>query len=501
MDALKQVFDSLSRTERRYLKSYLTAFHSRGHNRALELVELMEAEPDLSFADIAERMYGDPRSKAFLMLKARVMEKVLETLSLSVNFQNNPTYQEDPSYFEQIEARKEMLHATLLRRRGLEDVAVELIKKTIDRAHALGLPDLALQGYVLLRNVSNSPEEVRSELNPAIDAAFEAYRTDLLGVGMMDALRMVQREQQVYNQVQINFLTQNITLLQERLGAHYSLRGHYYALYLEVMLYEGQEELAKAKATLNELIELLNANKGLSSRNRLGVPYAQLAVIEIITGNFAAARDAAEHARTCFPPERLNYLKATIALIFACIYDGDLPTAAAAVADLDRFKTRERMSNSLAWVRYLDSCISFCQGDFKSAMDGLGDMQELFSHKEVWNSGLRLYEIQILIERGHLDLASARIEALRKHLQRHDTEERIERITRYLIHLERQSFSFQQPTADMEEMERKLASPGDWKSMRPEIIRFDVWVRARRADRPFYPVLCETLAQEAPFST
>ncbi|RMG58656.1 MAG: hypothetical protein D6722_23310, partial [Bacteroidetes bacterium] len=386
LDALKRVFKSLSRTERRYLKNYLAAFHSRGKNRALELVELMEAQPDMSYADMAEKMYGDRRSKAFLMLKSRVLEKTLETLSLSVNFQNNPTYQEDPAFFEQMEVRKEMIYATLLRRRGLEEAAIELIRKNIDRAARLGLTDLELHGYVLLRNMCQSPTEMRETLSPAVDAALEAYRTDLLGVEIMDASRMVEREQQVFNEVLNNFWATEIPRLEERLETHPSLRAQYYALFMKARLYEGREDHVRARETLGKLIDWLKAHPGISSRNRLGVPYLQLATVEMVQHDFAAARRAAEQARDCFPPQRSNYLKASIPLIFACIYGGDLATASQAITDIEKTKTPEYARGALTWLRYLDSCVAFCQGDLRRAYDALGDVNTLFSHKEIWNT-------------------------------------------------------------------------------------------------------------------
>ncbi|RMG55600.1 MAG: hypothetical protein D6722_27620, partial [Bacteroidetes bacterium] len=108
---------------------------------------------------------------------------------------------------------------------------------------------------------------------------------------------------------------------------------------------------------------------------------------------------------------------------------------------------------------------------------------------------LRIHEIQLLINRELLDPASARIEALRKHMQRYKVEPRSERIIRYLIHLDRRSFDFQKPSADMLDLEASLSARGDWIPFRPEVIRFDVWVRARREGTAFYDTLLKTLSE------
>ena len=120
MDKIKKIFNSLSKTELRYLKNYLTAFHNKGKNKALELITVLEKKPDISQTDIARKLYGNPKSKAFIMLKKRLLEKMLETLSLSINFHNNPTFKEDPTAFGSIDLSKDIIYALILRRRGLE---------------------------------------------------------------------------------------------------------------------------------------------------------------------------------------------------------------------------------------------------------------------------------------------------------------------------------------------------------------------------------------------
>ena len=42
MDRIKQIYQSLSKTEIRYLKNYLTAFHNKGKNKSLELINILE---------------------------------------------------------------------------------------------------------------------------------------------------------------------------------------------------------------------------------------------------------------------------------------------------------------------------------------------------------------------------------------------------------------------------------------------------------------------------
>ena len=114
MDRIRQLYHIFSKTEIRYLKQYLDAFHAKGANKSLELIEVLEKNPDITNREMAEKLYGNPKSKAFSMLKSRLYERMLETLTLSVNFHNNPELKEDPVSYESIQLNSTLIHAAFL---------------------------------------------------------------------------------------------------------------------------------------------------------------------------------------------------------------------------------------------------------------------------------------------------------------------------------------------------------------------------------------------------
>ncbi|GAB4403525.1 MAG: hypothetical protein OHK0039_02820 [Bacteroidia bacterium] len=498
MDKLKQVFLSLSRTEIRYLKNYLSAFHNKGTNKALEFVELMEAHPEMPYSEIAERLYGDPRSKAFLMLKNRLTEKVLETLSLSINFYNNPAFTEDPAAFASIDLHKQMIYANLLRRRGLEELAREAYEKVVEQATLYAVPEFRLQALLTLRNLSHSFEEQQGRLKVEIDAALEAYRTDIIGSGINEGFQALSRGNASITPELRTVLNDAIEELSARLAMHYSLRAHYYLLNLRLVQLKDRNDIPASREVLQELIHLVADNVSLQSKNRRGTPHYQLAILEIKCFNFKTARQAAAEAMKQFPERKTNYLNAAVVFIFACIFQGDLATAHDVLEKLAWFREQQFRKRYVEIVSYLASCISFLEGSLRQAYDLLGEMSDLNSDKSGWNQFLRIHELIILMDMGHMDLASSRIEAMRKHIQRYKPEPRIAQIHRYLVLLEKHSFQFHAADPEMNALLDELSRDDTWSAMGSEVIRFDVWVRAHKAGEPFYPVLLRSLATISP---
>ncbi|MEM9984739.1 MAG: hypothetical protein AAF804_06560, partial [Bacteroidota bacterium] len=85
MERIRSVFASLSRVELRLLKNYLTGFHKKGDNKALEIIHYLEDCPSISHGDMAELLYSNHKAKGLSMLKPKLLERMLETLNLSIN--------------------------------------------------------------------------------------------------------------------------------------------------------------------------------------------------------------------------------------------------------------------------------------------------------------------------------------------------------------------------------------------------------------------------------
>ncbi|MEL6253571.1 MAG: hypothetical protein AAFR87_16300 [Bacteroidota bacterium] len=482
MEKIQAIFTSLSRQELRYLKSFLNAFHGKGSNKALALVELLEKHPGLTQAEASEKLYGNPKSKAFIMLKARLLEKMQETLTLGVNLQNNNELKEDPAAYEVVRIIKQMSSALMLRKRGLEDIAREIFEKCEHQAEEAGLPEFRLPPLIYLQNIAASRQKGTWEYSGEIENTLRQYETDVMGIGVFDEFNLKTRSHSHFSEELIDWLKEKTQHLEERLEAYYTLRTHYFYLNLLVSLHEGTQDYELAKEALEELIDLVSSNKGLRSKNRLGTPYLKLAAVECLVYNFPAALDASLKARELYHPKKYNYFSASLYALFIQLYLGEWEEAEKILQEIQWFRKQKRRIQSVELTYYLEACLKHLQGDLKTAFQSLGLLQEILADKKGWNSSMRIYEIMLLLDMEMFDLASSRIESLRKHLARYKGEERHAKIFRYLYLLEKHAFDFHSEIQELEELELWLKVSDSWKAISHEVIRFDLWIQTKKED-------------------
>ncbi|MDX1905969.1 MAG: hypothetical protein SF053_02980 [Bacteroidia bacterium] len=488
MDRIRKLFHTFSKTEVRYLKIQLGAFHNRGSNKALELIEHLERHPEIGNHEMAELLYGEPGSKAFIMLKSRLFERMTETLSLSINFQNNPEIKEDPAAYASISLHKDLIYAMLLLRRGLEDMARELLTDCVDRATAYDLPEFRLQALLFLQGLSQSRDEVTFKYRAEIDQTQAQYQTDIQGLGIWNEFRIMQSHKTSGDDQREVFIREKMTLLEQRLAAHYSPRTHYYYLYIRVNYHALRSEWEAGREALREMIELLKTRKGLAQRNRLGLPWCQLAELELRTCRFRDAIHAADQALSILPRRR-NYYNTSIYKTFAAIYSGDLDLARGIIQGLHWFTSQKEHARDASLTAYLDACICYLREDYRTAWNTLEGAQGLLDDKEGWNAGIRIFEMIILFDLGQYDLIITRIESMRKHLSRYKANLRTELILRFWHLLERQAFDLGRLPEEVNTLLQRLAAEDPWVPLGHEVVRFEAWLEARRTRQPLYPLL------------
>ncbi len=467
------------------------AFHNKGKNKTLELVEELEKFPNLSQDEYSKRLYDDPKSKAFIMLKSRLMEKMLESLMLSVNMQNNPAYQEDPTALEHVNLHKNMIYASLLRRRGLDTIAEEILQKSAETAAYLRLPEVQIQAAVSLRNISSKESEMWT-YKQEIDKYIKQMETDVFGAGLFDEFRVVRTDKTSHSKENVDFLDHALNALEVKLENAYSPRGHYYYLTLRYARNDFIEDPEDARRTLEELIGLLSENPGISSRNRLGIPHLQMAGLELTNFQFEKALESADQALKLFHPKKKNTLTVSTYKLFGLVFLGHLDEAEKLIADLQFFRKQKRLESTINIIRYLHACVHYLRGNTKAASQEIYGVEELLSDKEGWNVGVRLFEIMLSIDMGNYDLATSRIENLRKHTKRYETKDRFITIYRCFQALERVSYSFKNLPKDFLSHFESLAQTS-WQPVSNQVIRFEWWVASRISGRPYLDIQLEQI--------
>lgn len=486
----------MSKGEKRYLRNFLKAFHVKGENTPLKVISLLERNPEIEQNEMAKRLYGNPKSKAFLMMKGRLLERMMEVLALSINLENNPGIREDQAGYVAIDIQKQLVYSVLLRRRGLYDLSGEVYQKCLKKARMSGFPEHQLQALIGLRNLAATRSVAEVErYGREIREALQIFETDLAASQVFDTFQAHLQESAGSGESALRFLDAHLPEIEEAIEEHYSPRAHYYHLSLLITQHQTNRQYTKAREALQELVDLLETHRGIASKNRLGTTYLRLAALELQDCHFEEGYRSASQATQTFPPRKTNFMYASTYLIFACLYRLQIQEARSAIDNLEYFRKRGRGGTYLDLLVYLDSCTEYLSGDYRHAYDLLGDVQTLFADKSGWNISLRIYEIMLLIDRDLPDLASPKIEALRKHIAKYQGGDRLESMFRYLVLLERRSFRFSDPSEEMKDILTRLTEQYQWDAVSPEVVRFDTWIRSHESSRNFTDIFSREMGR------
>ncbi len=475
MNRLRKLYASFTRAEIRYLKGILTALHHKGDNKALELVRLMEKDPDSGNREMAKKLYGDPRSKAFSMLKSRVFDLMLEVPTLSINLRNNAEIKEDPEAFQPILVQKLILQANFLKRRGQQELALELFEKADKLSEEYGLQGERLSALISMQNMSRSESDFYESLSPRIEDAREKYLTDMMAINFFDKYRLKRSSRSSVPEEEIDFLHKSIGELEKRLINFPSPRATYYCNSLKFDLAFHLKDYESCRKMLKNLDQIFRQYPGLGSAYRLAVPYIKLAVIETNTHNYEEGFRAGKEAQELLNPKRFNYLVAVLYKTYASIYLQRWEEALKDLASLGWFEENYK-GLEVGIAKYLESCIYYFQKEYALAYQVLMDASKLMVDKEGWNVGIRIFEIILMIEMDKPDLIEGKLESLRKHLSRYEeVEERMSVIYRILLILVRKNYDFIQTQTEVEKELLLISKNYPWVPIGHEVIRFDAW--------------------------
>lgn len=496
MDRIRDIYRALSRTEVRNLKKYLSAFHSKGENKALTLIKHLEKHPTIEHADMAEHLYGDAKSKAFIMLKSRLLDKMLESMNMSATLPSHPQVKEDPLAFTESQLHKQMSHALLLQQRGLLGLAEELLEKIAKEAEQAALPHLALMAQGKIRQVSRRTEEELASIHEALHDAQQQFSSNLQAREWMDLYRIKYEHHLIPDQDMMDFLHTAVQQMEERLEKAYSLHAHLDYLSLQLVQYKGMADGPRMRQTLNELKELVGTHPALQQKAILGLPSQFISEVAFGMKRFDEAKTAAREACKIFFPRHPSYLSASLHLMYACYLSGHLSECREGFTAIQPLlsTTNAQLRTDIAY--YLHSCLLYAEGRVQQASQELAHIRELFRHKGGWSSALRIHEILLLLDMDHVDTAISRIEAFRKHLAKYPADHRTDCIFRYLILLERHSFDFFTRSEEMQDLLEELSQTDNWKP-EGELIRFDIWIQSKIIRRSYYPLLLDILESES----
>lgn len=485
MERVRSFFLTFSKSEQQAFQKYLEAFHQKGPNKSLEFLELLSENPEITQGDAAEALYGDGKSKAFIMLKSRLLEKMVEFSMLSVNPSGPKPDPDSPFSFELIEFRRQMLFGAVFRARRLNSLAEECLSKAAEIARECECPELEIDALLRLRALRSirAEDEELDGITARIREAIPKQNADINGVIAYQRFLEKHTLRLSDDGAKIQFLEEHIPHLQGMLDSQYSLRADYYLQTLKSNYYSIVGDYEAGKETILSIINLVANNKALMNRQRMATPFLQLGLLEMKFQKYKEAVDALDACRQHLNPKNIGHFRASVIKMYAYIYLNDLRSLDKLVSELNKAAEEPSIKNSPRWVgmfTYLLSCVEYVKGNPMRAYQILQEITEMNFDKGGWLTGIRIFEIMLLVELGELDMAMLKLESLRKHLARYEADERAKTIFKLLMALNRVDFNFGEVKRE-EAILEQLENEHPWVDLGSEVIKFEDWYRKMQA--------------------
>ncbi len=484
MDRIKSLYGRLGRAEKKALRNYLGLFgNKKGEDKPLALLKMLDKNPNLDQEEAAEKLYGNVRSKAFGMMKKRLYERMVEFLPLSLNPAHDRYDKSMPYFHDLIAFRKNMLIATTLQEMRLGPLATEHFEKALQLARSCHNAELEADVLVRLRGTLQLHQLPVDDISEQLHHALEATERDAHVLGVHHEFLQLNNLKTSGTLEMIEFLDRHVPELDLRLQQFYSARADYYLQILNIHYARLRWRYEEGKAAALKARQLIADHQGLRSRQRLAEPPYQLAIHELKFQHFDAAYQAFSEARPFLKPHSQSFFLLSTMMLYPLVYQRRYEEARQEgnrIADMVRegnFAGHERV---LELADYLLACVAYFQGNLKAARRRLSVLDELHQDKSGWATGIRIFEVVLLVELGEMEMAEQRVESLRKHMKRHPGNEREELLVKLLRGQARIFFSFEGAAGENEILEQ-LESTVPWDPVGHEVVRVDEWFRKKRA--------------------
>lgn len=233
-----------------------------------------------------------------------------------------------------------------------------------------------------------------------------------------------------------------------------------------------------------KIIQIYKSNKYITSSFKMGNSYRQLSNNQLLGSLYSSAIDSAKRALSYFKSGTINWVGTNELILLGYYYSKDYVASTKIVETVLTLNPVQKNKNLVARWEYYKSILLYKSEKYKEAYINVQKCNILMEDKEGWGIGIRIFITMILIEQKNFDSLMLEVENIRKYISRSNKENSIRK--RYLI-IYRIIASYVNLDYDWNEVYRKNKkliydlqrvdkAELNWEVRSPELIRFDVWL-------------------------
>ncbi len=474
MERIAALYCQLEISEKHALKKSLKTIARKKKNKYLQLLRMLERNPGLDLAQAAKGLYGTPRSKAFLMLKTRLWKRMLDIIIQRSSCRKRLTYREKiPEMLQSVAASCEILS------RGMEGLGLETLRDALRETGEYSAMEIRLLVLNNIRRIQISRSDAAAKATwTEMEKAVNTLSSELAALKILDTFKYELGWNAGAGRV-AEFLEMHIPVLENAMADCSSPLPRYVYLNLRHQQLMMEGKISECRENIGQMINLMNSHPRLNDESWMGIALTHLASAEIMAANYNEALLASRKARAFFTKDTRNLIVAGLIECRALHHLGNCRLSEAYLDDLRTLAKESSRPHFAFVIAFQSACNQFRLDEFNGAMAQTETALSFNLADPEWNAGIRILQIMILVEKRSYEVASSRIENLRKHISKHGASERFRMIYKILASLERNSFLFKPFLKETEYLEA-LEIRFIWTAFTCETIRFDEWYRLRR---------------------
>ncbi len=477
--------DEIKVAEDYLFKSFSTAKTNLEESKEIKLFKyiLNNREKDISDSEISETTGTTHPSS----LKTRLYEKVTEALTLDKHIFNTELFVENDQVIFKL--KKRLLIFRILNRNINQkrfETLNQIINDIIIEGKEFEVYDLLIEAlnarkYLIgLRSGLSEFEKINREVqffdmcNKAVFNASDNYHRLILNTEFIKTLSQKEVDDHIAASI-------------KQMEADYKLTNsqqvNYYLHIMRFALSERKKEYVKAIENCNKLISIIEKNKVVYRRERMGFALDNLCQFKIFTGKYAEAVKEAQKAQEYYNPNSINYIVSKEQEFYAYFYGAKYAQALNCIDTLIEHPTDDTGEFRKSKFIFYHAYVLFADKKYKEALQVLNKSLEIEKDKTRWNLSVRILNIMAFIQLEKLEEASRSLESLRKYVERTTKSEEIKSrdllIIKILREMERDAFQYNPKNTIIAKLLKDLSeknTPNSWEFYSSELIPFQNWI-------------------------
>lgn len=227
-------------------------------------------------------------------------------------------------------------------------------------------------------------------------------------------------------------------------------------------------------------LQVFKRSPFLSTKNRIGSTYLQLANNNLFAGRFEISLKYVDSSTKYFKLGYLNYVNACDVKFYSLIYLKKYDQATKMVREILKFKPVQSSDFYYAKWNYFLSVSLYFLNELREAYINLNNSKFLSEDRDGWGINIRILSIMIQVERGIIDGIDFELDNLRKQIifLKNYVSDRQVLISRLLNQLNKSDFDFNRFDFESNKLYIRLITDSEcsWQIKSPEFVVFEHWI-------------------------